>query len=239
VDPGPRVLVAALWLDRWVRGEAPADDVLGGICAVGGCVVAWPDEPPGPAADLLGWIRRSGADRAWLVLPRPGRTLGWPPGAPGLPEPAVLLSAGGQPVGLVRAADPGWRVTAAAGADLPALAAQACSARAGARQFGGVVAGAAHRIARLGLDRAAAGPLAGPWSRALSHLPHGTEPDLAALLHRIGQVLDALAVAQRDDGAAVTAGEALARSRELRHVAGEVEDVVVGVVAGLGGTLAR
>ena len=87
----------AVWLGSWVRGTAGADDLLEAMAhsapdapAVGSVLGA----APTPLPDLLRAIRVSGADGTWLLLPRPGRTVGWPPRADGAPAPAVLLSRG-------------------------------------------------------------------------------------------------------------------------------------------------
>ena len=82
--------------------------------------------PPSPLPDLLRAIRVSGADGTWLLLPRPGHTIGWPAGHDGAPVPAVLLSRGDRAVGLLRHEATGWRWDAAGSAALAAAPGAAC-----------------------------------------------------------------------------------------------------------------
>ncbi len=92
----PGAVTAALWLQAWLDGQAGSDDLLS--------MLAWvaPDTPVGlqepdathAAESLLQRIRARQPVQAWPVLPRPGRTLGWPATVPGDPSPSVLLVAG-------------------------------------------------------------------------------------------------------------------------------------------------
>lgn len=230
------MLVAALWVGQWLRGRAAPDDVLSGLATLD------PDAPatvqvdagaPAPLVVLLGALKGRAADSAWLLLPRPGRIQGWPPGLAETLEPAVLVTAAEKPVGLLRLGRTGWRLDPASGANVAELAGAAASPRGSARAFALLLDGFAVRLGALGLDRPARRSLAGPWTSAVQHLPPGLDPAAAALLHRVALVLDAVAVALADEGAAVTAAEARARSGELRTLTGELADLVVGLVAGL------
>ncbi|MGB7981563.1 MAG: hypothetical protein WCF36_12305, partial [Candidatus Nanopelagicales bacterium] len=71
------------------------------------------------------------------------------------------------------------------------------------------------------------------WRTALARLPAGTDPQALALVTRIAALRDALDLALAEDGAAVTAAEARARAARIRAVAGDVEDVLCGLVGGL------
>jgi hypothetical protein len=71
------------------------------------------------------------------------------------------------------------------------------------------------------------------WEVALGRLPRGLDPQVEALLVRLAALHDALDLARVEEGAAVTAGEARARSAEVQGVLGQVEDVIAGVVGGL------
>ena len=236
----------AVWLGSWLRGAAGSDDLLEAMA------VAAPDAPavgsvrgaaPSPLPDLLRAIRVSGADGVWLLLPRPGRTVGWPPDTPGQPVPALLLSRGDLGVGLLRHGTSGWRWDDAASATLVAVQAGMLTARSGARALAEAVSSAAERLEHLGLDRAASRTASRTWEVALDRLPRGLDPQVEALLGRLAALHDALDLATVEEGAAVTAGEARARSAQVRAVLGQVEDVIVGVVDGLnaptGGALAR
>ena len=107
------------------------------------------------------------------------------------------------------------------------------TARSGARALAAAVNGAADRLERLALDRPATGSPPRAWERTVRRLPPGTDPQVEALLVRLGDLRDVLDLAVAEEGAAVTAGEALARSGELRTVIGQLDDVVTGVVGGL------
>jgi len=226
----------ALWLGAWLRGAAGSDDLLETMA------LAAPDAPvvgsvhgapPTPLPDLLRAIRQSGADSTWLLLPRPGRTLGWPPAVEGQPSPAVLLSSRDHAVGLLRHSAGGWRWDPARPAAISPLQAGMLTARSGARALAEAVTAAAHRLELLGLDRAATRPAPREWEVALGRLPRGLDPEVEALLVRLAALHDALDLARVEEGAAVTAGEARSRAAEVRGVLGEVEDVIVGVVGGL------
>jgi len=226
----------ALWLGAWLRGAAGSDDLLEAMA------LAAPDAPAvgsvngapaSPLPDLLRAIRQSGADSTWLLLPRPGRLIGWPPGVDGAPVPAVLLGRGDRAVGLLRHGANGWRWDPAQPATIIPLQAGMLTARSGARALAEAVTAAAHRLEELGLDRAATRPAPREWEAALSRLPRGLDPQVEALLVRLAALHDALDLARVEEGAAVTAGEARSRAAEVRAVLGEVEDVIVGVVGGL------
>ena len=178
-------------------------------------------------------IRVAGADCAWLLLPRPGRTIGWPPEVPGAPRPAVLMGRADAAVGLLSHEASGWHWTATA-PELPgALKAEMLTARTGARALADAVTASAEQLERLGLERPARDAAARTWEDALARLPRGLDPQVAALLDRLAALHDALDLALADDGAAVTAGEARARAAAIRGVVGDVEDVLAGLVGGL------
>lgn len=218
------MLAAALWLGSWLRGASAPDDLLDALTTLA----------PGSApAGLLTGVRAAGPQRTWLLLPRPGRSLGWPAPLPGPPQPAVLLTDPGGSGFVVRAHPGLWSVSAGMPVDVPALESMALTARQARRTFEAALAEAAVRLGRLGLERAPTAPPSRGWQSALQTAPPGIDPAAAELLHRTAGVLDALALALADDGAAVTAGEARARTAEIRRLAGELEDLLVGVVGGL------
>ena len=225
-----------VWLGSWLRGDAASDDLLEAMTR------AFPDAPAvahlhgtGQVAvpDLLRAIRVSGAHGTWLLLPRPGATVGWPADSPVAPVPAVLLSRGDHALGLLRHEARGWLWDPAGSAVLAPLQAQMLTARSGARALAEAATAAAERLERLGLDRAATTVPPRVWELALGRLPVGLDPQVEALLIRLGALHDALDLALVDDGAAVTAGEARARAAELRAVVGQVQDVIAGVIGGL------
>jgi hypothetical protein len=228
--------MTAVWLGSWLRGAAGSDDLLEAMAH------AAPDAPPvgsllgaapTPLPDLLRAIRVSGADATWLLLPRPGRTIGWPAGMDGVPVPAVLLSRGDVTVGLLRQGVTGWQWDHAGSAALTALQAGMLTARSGARALAEAVTEAAVRLEGLGLDRAATQVAPREWEVALGLLPRGLDPQVEALLVRLAGLHDALDLALVEEGAAVTAGEARARTAEVLAVLGHLEDVIAGVVGGL------
>jgi hypothetical protein len=231
----PDAVVVALWLTAWCRGAAGADDLLGVLAHVA------PDSPPlvldGASVDtadaLLRRVRAAGILAAWPVLPRPGRTLGWPTDVAGAPEPGVLLAdAVGTARLLLRAGSSGWALEPTASPAGTLLLAEAVSPRGAARQFADLLEAATADLARLGLDRAPTGPAPTRWDRALRALPHALDPGLAAVLHRVALVLDALELALADEGAAVTAGEARARAARLLALHGQLEDLVTAACVG-------
>lgn len=226
----------AVWLGAWLRGAAGSDDLLDAMArtspdapAVGSVRGA----PPTLLPDLLRAVRGSGADSTWLLLPRPGRTIGWPPGADGHPSPAVLISRGDLAVGLLRHGASGWRWDHVEPFPIGVLQAGMLTARSGARVLAEVVTEAAARLELLGLDRAATRPAPRAWESALGWLPRGLDPQVEALLVRVAALHDALDLALVEEGAAVTAREARDRAAAVHAVRGEVEDVIVGVVGGL------
>jgi hypothetical protein len=133
--------------------------------------------------------------------------------------------------GVLQATPHGWTL-APSDAPLAALLAGGLSPRAGARRFTELLDSAARELSRLGLDRPPSRPAVSRWASALVHLPTATDPALAALLHRVATVLDALELALADDGAAVTAGEARARSAGLLGLHGDLVDLVTSVAVG-------
>ena len=226
----------AVWLGSWLRGTAGADDLLEAMAraapdapAVGRVMGA----PPAALPDLLRAIRVSGADGTWLLLPRPGHTIGWPPRADGSPVPAVLLSRGDAAVGLLRHEGAGWRLDSPGSASLTELQSRMLTARSGARALAEAVTAAAERLEQLGLDRAATRSASREWEVALGVLPRGLDSQVEALLVRLAALHDVLDLALVEEGAAITAAEARARAAEVRAVLGQVEDVIAGVVGGL------
>jgi len=227
---------SAVWLSSWLRGAAASDDVLEALAELAPdapAVVSLQGDAPAPLPELLVALRAAGATSVWLLLPRPGRTIGWPPGAPDVPTPAVLLGRGELGVSLLRHAPSGWRLDPLPPAPLVGVQAQMLTPRAGARALADAVTSAAERLERLGLDRPATRPQPRSWERTLMRLPEALDAQFGGLLARLATLHDALDLAGDEDGAAVTAGEALARSAELQAVLGQVEDIIVGLVGGL------
>ncbi|HEX6888021.1 MAG TPA: hypothetical protein VF143_07930 [Candidatus Nanopelagicales bacterium] len=231
----PDAVVVALWLTAWCHGSAAADDLLGVLGHVA------PDSPllvlDGTSVDtadaLLRRGRAAGVVAAWPVLPRPGRTLGWPTDVAGVPEPGVLLvDDGGVARLLLRAGSSGWGLVPTTSPAAAPLLAESVPPRAGARRFAALLEEATADLARLGLDRAPTGAAPARWGRALRALPHSLDPGLVALLHRVALVLDALELALADEGAAVTAGEVRARAARLLALHGQLEDLVTAACVG-------
>ncbi len=231
-----RMTATALWLGAWLRGTAGSDDLLDAMAQ------AAPDAPAvgsvqgagaSPLPDLLRAIRVAGSDGTWVLLPRPGRILGWPDDVDGTPVPAVLISRGERPVGLLRHEAAGWRWDRVGSAAVGQLRADMLTARSGMRALAEVVTSAAERLERLGLERAPTRSAPTGWESALRRLPHGLDPAVEALLVRLAALHDALDLARVEEGAAVTAAEVQARAAEVHQVLGRVEDLVVGVVGGL------
>ena len=227
---------AAVWLGSWLRGLAATDDLLEVLTASAPdapAVVSLQAAPAVPLADLLREVRNLGPSATWLLLPRPGRTLGWPPDTSGTPTPAVLVTGVPSGSGLLRHDRTGWRWEVTEVVPGAPLEAEMLTARSGARALAAAVTGAADRLEQLGLDRPATGTPPWTWARAVRRLPPGVDPGVEALLVRLGDLRDVLDLALAEEGAAVTASEALARSAELRTVIGQLDDVITGVVGGL------
>jgi hypothetical protein len=243
----PGAAAVALWLEAWARGRAGADDLLAVLADAAPDTPAMLTAPEGaaPLEALLRMLRTLGVVGAWPVLPRAGRAVGWPGDLPGAPTPIVLLvgvtqqqGPAPEPVepalvglGVLQATPSGWSVM---GGEVPlaALLAEGLSPRAGARRFTELLDAAARELGRLGLERAPSRRATSRWAGALVQLPTSTDPALAALLHRVATVLDALELALADDGAAVTAAEARARSAGLLRLHGELVDLVTAVAVG-------
>ena len=233
--PGPAILATALWLGGWLRGEVGVDDLIEALHR------SAPDAPPvlrdgaesTPLTELLRRVRADEVDRTWLLLPRPGRIQGWPRDISGAPGPAILLTSAGRAVGLLRLEASGWRLDGVSDSPVGVLEAEGLSARAGARAFAALIADGASRLELLGLDRAADGEAPTGWGRALHPAPPGLDPATRDLLSRITTVRDALDLALADDGAAVTSAEARARGDVLANLAGQLEDLLCALVAGL------
>lgn len=226
----------AVWLGSWLRGTAGSDDLLEAMALVAPDapeVGSLQGAPPTPLPDLLRAIRMTGAQDTWLLLPRPGRTIGWPPGADGVPEPAVLLSRGDHAVGMLRHGATGWRWDDVGSVPIAVLQSGVLTARSGARTLAEAVTAAAERLETLGLDRVATRAAPHAWEAALGRLPRALDPQVEALLVRLAALHDALDLAAVEEGAAVTAAEARARTAEVLAVRGQVEDVIAGVVGGL------
>ncbi len=165
---------AAVWLGSWLRGTAGSDDLLEAMALVAPDapeVGSLQGAPPTPLPDLLRAIRVTGAQDTWLLLPRPGRTIGWPPGADGVPEPAVLLSRGDHAVGMLRHGATGWRWDDVGSVPLAALQSGVLTARSGARALAEAVTAAAERLETLGLDRVATRAAPHAWE-----VGHGSAP---------------------------------------------------------------
>ncbi len=231
----PALTTVALWLGAWLRGSVGSDDVLDHVAD------SAPDTPlviveaaaARPWADLLSVLRRPSAPRAWLLLPRPGRTAGWPPEVSGAPEPAILVGGDGPVGGLIRLGPAGWRWEACGTSGAAGLESCMLTPREGARVLARITSDAAQRLEALGLQRPAQRPPAVTWGRVIDRVPPSVEPEVSSLLARLAVLLDALELAAVEDGAAVTAGEAGARSAQLRYLINAVEQLLVDVVNGL------
>ncbi len=227
--------VTALWLGAWLRGSAGSDDLLEQMARTA------PDAPARVGIDgadhdlpdLLRHVRGFTAPRTWLLLPRPGRTGGWPVGLAGSPEPSVLISAEGSAARLLRSDRTGWSWDSCGDSGVGVLEAGMLTARSGARALAEAAADAAQRLESLGLERPAMGTLAHEWEGAMRHLPPGLDSAVHSLMIRLAALHDALDLAVAEEGAAVTAAESRARSVELRAVVGQVEDIISGLVGGL------
>lgn len=228
--------VAALWLDAWLRGAVGSDDLqehLAWTAPDAPAVVAIDGAEPQGLSELLRSLQRVGQPRLWLLLPRPGRVLGWPRGVTGAPEPAVLVSGRDSGCALLRVGRAGWRWDGCDPSGLLALQGRMLTPRSGARALAELATAAARRLEQLGVDRPAGAARTSDWQQSVDRLPPAVDPQVVALLTRLAALLDALDLATREDGAAITAGEVRARSAEVRGVIGEMEDIVAGVVNGL------
>jgi hypothetical protein len=77
VLPVPLAARTACWLNAWLAGREPADDVIGGVSAAGAVEFSLETgAPPISAAFLLGELRRLGASRVTAALPIPGHPIG-------------------------------------------------------------------------------------------------------------------------------------------------------------------
>jgi hypothetical protein len=225
----------ALWFDAWLRGSAGSDDLLDQLAR------SAPDAPARVAidgvdhelSDLLRSLRGFKAPRTWLLLPRPGRTGGWPAGIGGPPEPAVLISGAGAANGLLRSGQAGWCWDSCGDSSVALLESGMLTARAGARALAEAAAEAAGRLESLGLERPATRAHRRQWETAMQQLPPGLDSPTHSLLIRLAVLHDALDLALVEEGAAVTAAEARSRAGELRAVVGHVEDIISGLVGGL------
>ncbi len=232
---------AALWIGARLSGHAAPDDLLAALVALdpdAAPAVRIDGAAPQPLAGLLGPL--VGQVGAWLVLPRPGSTLGWPREVLDAPRPAVLVTgppgapgagSAARPALLLRHDRGGWVTRQVRAPEVLALEAAALPPRAAARRFTTVLDEAAQRLSRLGLDRPPAAPAPTRWRAALRPLPPGTTAELAALVTRIGDLRDLLDLALAEDGAAVTAAEADARARGIRSVADQLDDLLVALLA--------
>ena len=232
---------AALWIGARLSGHAAPDDLLAALAALdpdAAAAVRVDGAAPQPLAGLLGAL--VGQVSAWLVLPRPGSTLGWPREVLDAPCPAVLVTgppaapgarSAARPAALVRHDRGGWVTQQVRAPDVLALEAAALPPRAAARRLTAVLDEAAERLARLGLDRPATAAAPTRWRAALRPLPPGTTAELAALVIRVGDLRDLLDLALAEDGAAVTAAEADARTRAVRSVADQLDDLLVALLA--------
>jgi hypothetical protein len=217
------MLGCALWVGAWLRGRASSDDT---IDALAGLV------PDAPGGVMLVSVRSTAAESAWLLLPRPGRPLGWPRDAEGPPEPAVLLCRADDPVALLRTGPAGWRLDRVGLCNVAPLAAAALAPRAAARAFAAAVSEGAEQLERMDLARAQDRALPSRWRSAAHAHPPGLDPSAVEVLVRVATLLDALDLALATDGAAVTAAEARGRAGALASVRDALEDIVCGLVGG-------
>jgi len=221
------MLATCLWVDAWLRGRVATDDLLAALARL--C----PDAPV-PDAGTLSQLRAGREQHVWLVLPRPGRTVGWPQGLACPEQPALLLDAGDD-VRMLRE-ERGWRVEgplAGGPAAAGALAAMAVPARRGARAFADLLDTASAELEALALAGPARDEPIRSWTDPLAHLPTGVDPQAGHLVQRIAAMLDVLELAAREEGSSVTAAESRARRGPLVRVHHDLLDLVVGVVGGL------
>lgn len=228
--------VAALWLNAWLRGAVGSDDLqdhLAWTAPDAPAVVAIDGAEPQRLSELLRSLQRVGQPRLWLLLPRPGHVLGWPRDVTGTPEPAVLVSGRHSGGALLRGGRAGWRWDGCDSSGVVALEGRMLTPRSGARALAELATAAARRLEALGLDRPAGVAPTRDWQPAVERLPRAADPQVVALLARLAALLDALDLATREEGAAITASEVRARSAEVHGVIGEVQDIVAGVVNGI------
>ena len=246
--PGPGAVplagLLATWGTAFLQGRVSADDL---ITAVGGDQpqrVAGLDDDPTPlgVAVALATLRRAGASALRPVLPVPGDVLG-------VPGPASFVraaTAAGQAVltvgppwwGLVPEEPEGeagpvvWRALRVdpqiGPAGLPSLAEADRALAEALRESTAAMAGLDLAGGRDEVET----DLARAWRRVpRAALPEVLPARAIALLDRATRVTAILAVADRHQGAAVTAAEAAARRAALRPLATAARHAVVAAFA--------
>jgi hypothetical protein len=230
----PRSAALALWGNAWLQGSGSLDDAAAQVVGPDALhrVVGLPGEDAdAPIGIALGRLRAAGVAALRVVLPEPGDALGLP-GPPGFNSDAV---ARGECVITVAApGSPTWALlpTAAAseGGDvvrwdvvevnpsahphgLPTLSEAE-------RALADAVREATERLVQLDLARGRE-ELADRLRRverdvSRLELPAGLSPRAQRAVVQAARLLGILDVASATDGAAVTAGEAVARAETLR-----------------------
>lgn len=245
-----------VWVSAWLHGYAAADDVLDALMPWAGLheVVAadeltathfdlpLPDAMPYSPAMLLATVRRAGATSARLILPVPGDTRGLAPGGPRQGSFASDSLRSGQGV-LLPSADIGvvpqtvaegvirWTVhrTSTAGSDwyigLPdAEHALRCAMRDATATLTELDIARHRPEVRDQIAATLAARPRPPW-------PDGTPGRVLRVLESADEVTAILIAAAHDDGAAVSAPEARARSEALRPLATAVRAARLAAVA--------
>lgn len=218
----PRSASLSLWLRACLRGEVPADDFAIAVRDADPqhLVVGWPERSDAvPLLELPALVRRLGLRAISLALPVPGDPLGlagpasFNADAVEAGEAVVLAGASGS-VGLVPEVDARtvlWRARSVASPLVLDRAEEARSLRQALLE-------ATAELVRL--DVASWQPEIPDLLLNLSHrpglpLPPGTDPVVVETLERAVLCLEVVALARVDDGGAITAYEAAARSRCL------------------------
>ena len=212
LDPLPGSARLALWFSAWVRGRASLDDARDAVVAGDAAhdVVGLGDEPV-PLIVALGLLRVERATGAGLALPQPGDPLGL--GGPA-PFNAEALEAGqavvltGADLGLVpvrAGAGVVWRcLPATSHRQVPDLPEADTGLRA-------ALPAAADALAALDVARwrpEVADELLSLRRTSDLPVPPGTDPRAQRVLALAARCRRIVALALRDDGGAVTAGEA-------------------------------
>lgn len=212
----------AAWGTAALRGDTSPDEaahMVTGPDDPGHRVSGLPDESdPVNLAYALGRLRSFGATGLRLVLPRPGDVAGLP-GPPSFNELAVdrgaaVVAVGSARIGLVPDGRAAWAAHRVEPDPRTTM-----SLRDAERLLGQVMLEAVELLSRLDLarwDPAAAEVLGGRTRR--SALPPSVPASAHHVLEQALRVATIVALARGSDGAAVTAGEALARAAVLRDL---------------------
>lgn len=217
----PLAAGVACWLNAWIMGREPADEVIAGVVGESVSVLFRPGEGADllPPALVLGRLRSQGVRRVSLCLPRPGSPLGL--GGP--PEfNADAVEAGeaiiwhGPNVGFVPEAGAGRLTWHGSTADPPTYLPDVASAD---RELREALVSTARMLADL--DVAAWNPdVADELMNLRSPLPRRprvpfVSPQAASLAATAGRCAVIVDLAGRDDGGAISAAESASRRHAL------------------------